>query len=80
MKEEVGSSDQNGRGEEMQRRKPRKAVSLMGGEPGPFPDISRRVVTKMGIHRGADSGPQGLIVRSKRRNAGGVAKARGGLR
>lgn len=50
-----------------------KAFATGGGlEP-----ISRRVVAKMGLHRGAESGSQGLTERSKKRNAGGVTRAHG---
>ena len=42
--------------------------------------ISRRVMGEMGVHRRSDSGSQGLTGRSKKRNAGGAANARGGFR
>ena len=39
-----------------------------------------RVVAKTGVHRGANSGAQGLKERSKKRNAARVAKAHGSLK
>lgn len=47
----------------------------LGGRGVCGPDVA--VVSKMGVHKGADSGSQGLRARSKKRNA---AKAHGSLK